>query len=414
MQGRLVYLPGRDPYRARSGHDNYVRAHVRAAREAGFEPLRVCAGVSDGWETSESGSMLRVASGPLDHRNLHAPAHTAPLVRALLRTRTLRRGDGPVLFHGFGLWTWTATEAADAFRRRGLEAYAVGSMYTAHEHEVTAKLHAAFERTDPVGWGRALYEHSWTQCVVNPCERRACTRATRIYVNYRSVARALARRCGRRIRVERLPYASERAFEGRQLVAGRGGSRARSSARDVAPLVLAVSRHAGNKGLDVLIRALAGLRAQGVTFKARLVGGGPLLPAHSRLAAQLGLADAVELTGEVDDVEPHLTSADLFVLPSLQEGSGSVSMLEALEASLPVVASAVDGIVEDVTHEQSGLLVPPGDPVALAGALRRVLESHRLRRRLTLGARALFEARFAPARFVSALGDAYTELGLAP
>jgi glycosyltransferase involved in cell wall biosynthesis len=159
---------------------------------------------------------------------------------------------------------------------------------------------------------------------------------------------------------------------------------------------------------------LASLRARGTLFRACLVGGGALLPDHRRLARQLGLADTVEIPGFVPDSFAHLRRADIFVLPSLEEGSGSLALLEALQAGTPVVASAVDGIPEDVIDGESALLVKPEDAEALATALARLLGDAGLRRRLARAGQETFRRRFSAAAFAGALREAYAELGVTP
>jgi glycosyltransferase involved in cell wall biosynthesis len=179
------------------------------------------------------------------------------------------------------------------------------------------------------------------------------------------------------------------------------------------PLIAAVSRHDPHKGWDVLLGALDCLRRQGVPYRACLAGGGPQLTADRELARRLGLGGgSVEILGEVPDPFALLRRADVFVLPSRAEQSGSLSLLEALQAGCAVVASRVDGIPEDVTDGASALLVEPGDPAALAGALARLLGDSGLRRRLGTAARKVFEDRFSAAAFAAALGRVYAELGV--
>ena len=120
------------------------------------------------------------------------------------------------------------------------------------------------------------------------------------------------------------------------------------------------------------------------------------------------------MPGLVADVGPYLQAADVFVLPSLEEGSGSVSLLEALQAGAAIVASDCDGLSEDITHGESGLLVPPGDERALATALARVLGDPGLRSRLAKNARQLYLNRFSSAPFMTALCDTYAGLGVTP
>jgi glycosyltransferase involved in cell wall biosynthesis len=179
------------------------------------------------------------------------------------------------------------------------------------------------------------------------------------------------------------------------------------------PLVLAVSRHDPRKGLDVLLHALARVAATGIAFRAVLLGSGRLLDADRRLAGTLGLCDRVAIPGRVADVTPYLQRADIFVLPSRAEASGSVSVLEALRWRVAVVASACDGIPEDLTDSRDALLVPPGDVDALQGALAGLLLDPVRRAELAEAGHALHERRFSAARLTGALAGVYAELAAA-
>jgi len=114
-----------------------------------------------------------------------------------------------------------------------------------------------------------------------------------------------------------------------------------------------------------------------------LVGDGPDGDAI-RTAAQ-GLRN-VHFTGFVDDVPDWLAAFDVFAFPSHHEGLGSV-LLQAMAAGIPVVASDTGGIPELIRHEETGLLVPPRDPGALAAAIERLHGDEALRRRLAEAAR---------------------------
>src|SRR4029079_9272468 len=106
-------------------------------------------------------------------------------------------------------------------------------------------------------------------------------------------------------------------------------------------------------------------------FRLHVIGDGPDRAAIEQRRDALGLADRVELLGELADVSEHLAAADAFVLPTLWEGL-PYSILEAMAAALPVVASRVGGIPEEGGDGQTGLLVERRDPAALGEALRRL------------------------------------------
>ena len=195
-------------------------------------------------------------------------------------------------------------------------------------------------------------------------ERQVCTRVGLILVNYASVRSLLVQAFGPDLPVRVMPYTVEAAFkhprspdDGRppvpREIAGLSDPQT--------PLVVAVSRHEARKGLDLLLESLATLRARRYPARVCLLGPGPLLERHRALARTLGLEACTAIPGQVADPWPYLRHADVFVLPSLGEGgSGSMSLLEALMAGTAVVASACDGIPEDVTHGHDALLVEPG------------------------------------------------------
>jgi glycosyltransferase involved in cell wall biosynthesis len=139
-----------------------------------------------------------------------------------------------------------------------------------------------------------------------------------------------------------------------------------------ARVLLAICRLVPQKGVDVAVRALASVRKAHPGAVLVVLGEGPERSALERLATELGLGDAVFLPGRAGDVSAWLERAEVFVHPARWEGFGLV-LLEAMLGERPVVASAVSSVPEIVADGDTGLLVPPDDPVALANATSRVL-----------------------------------------
>jgi glycosyltransferase involved in cell wall biosynthesis len=135
-----------------------------------------------------------------------------------------------------------------------------------------------------------------------------------------------------------------------------------------APRYCCVARHDRAKGVDVLIRAFPDVRAAIPDATLTLVGGGDELEPNRRLAAGLGLGDSISFVGVVANSAPYIRQADVIVLPSRREGLPIVA-LESFALGRPLVATAVGGTPSVVRDGQTGWLVPPEDPVALAGAM---------------------------------------------
>jgi len=149
------------------------------------------------------------------------------------------------------------------------------------------------------------------------------------------------------------------------------------------------------KGHAVLLAAAAGLASAAPRLRYVFCGEGRQAKALAGAAAALD--GVVEMVGFRRDVAACLAAADIVALPSLQEGLG-VAALEAMAASRPVVASRVGGLAEAVVHEETGLLVPPGDPTALAAALARLARDPDLRARLGAAGHARVLARYTATR----------------
>ena len=127
-----------------------------------------------------------------------------------------------------------------------------------------------------------------------------------------------------------------------------------------------------------LVRAFAGLVPAHPEAVLVIAGDGPCRDELARVIAELGVADRVRLLGECRDVPGVLAAADVFALPSIAEGMSN-TLLEAMAAGLPVVATRVGGNPELVEDGVNGRLVPIREPVALREALASYLDDPHLR-----------------------------------
>ena len=180
-------------------------------------------------------------------------------------------------------------------------------------------------------------------------------------------------------------------------------SRPRARPGEGVPAIVSVGRFQAPKDAISLVRALALLVGE---HRAALVGDGPERAAAVAEARRLGVEEAVVFEGERDDVPEILASSHIFVLSSRSEAL-PVSILEAMAAGLPVVATRVGGVPELVVDGETGLLVAAGDARALADALQRLVDDPDLRVRLGAAGRARVEEQFRLDSFLEAHKDLY-------
>ncbi len=140
------------------------------------------------------------------------------------------------------------------------------------------------------------------------------------------------------------------------------------------------------KGLVHLIDACGLLKRAGVPVRLLLVGEGPQREALQQRAASEGLEQEVVFAGFLPDIERVLRAMDVFVLPSLTEGT-PLALLEAMAAGLPSVAAAVGGVPDVIEHGRNGLLVRPGSADEIVHAVTRLLRDRLLLERLSREAR---------------------------
>ena len=179
------------------------------------------------------------------------------------------------------------------------------------------------------------------------------------------------------------------------------------------PTVLLLGRLAKEKGHALLIEALKMLDSRWPSLIAIFAGIGPLEAQIRALCDAAGMTDRVRFLGYRQDLQRVLAVADLVVLPSMSEGL-PLAAVEALAAARPIVATEVGGTPEVVQNDQTGLLVPPGNPAALAEAMDRVLSDPGLALRLGTSGRTFVERHFDVRTQVERTVALYRDLTMRP
>lgn len=175
------------------------------------------------------------------------------------------------------------------------------------------------------------------------------------------------------------------------------------------PIIGSIGRLSEQKAQHYLIEAIALLKHKYPQVKLLLVGEGELRPLLCRQIQDLGLSANVSLLGERDDITDLLNVLDIYAMSSRWEGVGR-ALTEAMYWGLPIVATTVNGVKEVILHQETGLLVPPRDPKALATAIDRLVSDLELAK--LLGSNAQRKARdlMNSERMITAIEELYARL----
>jgi glycosyltransferase involved in cell wall biosynthesis len=180
-------------------------------------------------------------------------------------------------------------------------------------------------------------------------------------------------------------------------------------AQDGDLVVLCPARLAADKGIEYLIEAATKIPSLGRRIQIVIAGDGPARDRLEQLAVTLNVTDRVRFLGFREDVGDLLAASDLVVLPSLREGL-SISLLEAMAAGKPIIATSIGSQREVASHADMAELVPPASAPALCEAILRLAGNPPLMARLGANARTVYESCYTETRMLQSYRQLYFDL----
>ena len=164
-----------------------------------------------------------------------------------------------------------------------------------------------------------------------------------------------------------------------------------------------------NKGHSYFLEAIREAAKTRPNIKAVLAGGGPLRGELEGLVKKLGIAGNVIFCGIVRDIGPFLSAVELVAQPSVEREGLSISILEAMSAGRAVIGARVGGIPEAVTDGETGMIVPPRDPAALAAAILALAADREKLEKMGRAARIRYEEKFTLRHMIGGVAGVYEE-----
>lgn len=247
-------------------------------------------------------------------------------------------------------------------------------------------------------------------------KRAALRNADAVTVNSSVTKQAVSDIAASLPRVERIPMGVSVAPLSERQTALSEGLRRQHCPND-GPLLLFIGRVVEEKGIEDLLRATAILKTTRPGIRTLIVGEGQDRPAMQRLADALDLGPSALFTGWVasNEIAAYLHAADVLVAPSRRAPNGWVeaqglTVLEAMSAGTPVIASRTGGIVDSVEHQETGLLVDERAPDQLAIAIEQLMSSPDVKKRIVAQGRERVRRQFSRETSARRFSALFTEL----
>lgn len=382
----LIILCGKHPLHSSGGYAQYGASVAAVASSLAVDVHIVCIGKKANVETTSFGTIHTVGVPFFGSRFTDGAEMTFLLLYSMYLVHTLRKlitlnEPSRVVVWGIGPWT-LAGIFLQLFKPHAI---VIADYFTTIFHES----HDLQKNLVTLPYSIAITSKTFLATVLliplySFLEKIIVSKSYTIVTHYNSTRSILTHQFGVPLsRFTHLPYT---LFKNRE----KGEVKSVPSTHNV-PLLLTISRHDGRKGIPDLLEAYRLLIQKGVKFQAIVAGDGMLYKHHIVLLEKLGLNEHVHLIGYIKNINSYLKRAYLFVLPSHEEGSSSLAVLEAMRAGIPVVATAIDGIGEDIESNKSGILVPPHKPQKLAQAIEYLLNNPPKAKRLGLSGKTRYE-----------------------
>lgn len=312
-------------------------------------------------------------------------------------------GPEEVVIYSAGIWGIAGVKLKEKMSGKKITAKTVVGYFTTHKHEYRG--HVIGSPAGDYGLVQSLVmraAYRFARTVYSPVERRMLAATDLVVVHYDSTRQILLEEFRRLApeKVVKTPYYID-IYERQSEVKIVKGTR---SANGI-PTVTVLCRQDPRKGINTFLKAVKIARERGLSFNCIVAGSGVFLQQNKRLAEKLGLKDFVEFPGFVDSVDKILDNTDIYVLPSVEEGSGAISLLEAMKKGVAILTTLCDGIPEDFVNNETALLVPPGNPPEMARALELLLNDESLRSRLANNVSTDYGKRFSFEQMKNGLQD---------
>ena len=337
---------------------------------------------------------IRVRSGSLS--SLAAPIINFQLARAA--QKLLEHADvAQTIILGAGIWAEAGNTLKKSLENHPGSRRVIGAYFTTFMHEYRGQIAGAPVKDYGVFSNLMVRLSYLAAFFLSIYEHRTLRKLDSILIHYKSSHTILSSECKNLdlAKITTTPYYADLYI--------RQGYRTQTTAHPDSLLVAIICRQDPRKGINTFLHAVAHLKPEKLSYKIVIAGSGIFLNRNIRLSKKLGVDHLVHFAGFIPSAEALILKSDIMILPSFEEGSGAISLLEAMKIGRPIISSSCDGIPEDLRHEYSALLFEPGNVVELAHHIRRLVLDSKLRNQLAANSRLSYNEKFSPQKMSSSI-----------
>lgn len=372
---QIVFINGKNPFNLGGGYQTYTRNMARLFKTIGYDVHVYCLGETTWTKKTPIGTVHQFGVRFLKYRFIQTIQSSLLIILApflaLKIIQTIQSSKNNILY-GIGPWSISACIAKILLKKSPLTFCYIPTT-TLHEflpsvRALTIKDHGLLTKV------KLSFAYLTVLPFYHILDFLNVIIADKIITHYHSAETILLNQFKINARrFLRLPYAPI-DFQDKPM-------RQKKIQKKHICQIISICRQDPRKGINILLQAFKFLNEKNIQFQATIVGEGILFNEHKKLITNLHLHN-VRLSGYAKNKSKFYRKADIYASASYEEGSSSLSLLEAASFGLPIVTTNVDGIVEDFTHGKTAFFVPVNDSITLADRLQQLIQNPYLRRKI--------------------------------
>ena len=413
---KVFIISGKHPLKSSGGYATYTHALCSSLKKLGHDVNIIAISDKKNVEQTEIGKIFTVTSNYLPSKSSTAITGTFFLwsksIDKMLR-QLIPKNNEKCIIYGIGPWGYAGIKSKNFF---GDKIKLLNVFFTSMTHETYWLMKGTSIQDYGIFlWLKYAIIHLYSKLILKKYECTVMRNSDLIIVHYDFAKKMLIEKYGLKDNmIKKIPYYSE-IYEKKSIYSKYDtdvkAQTQKETRLDSDKLTcVSICRQEPRKGINYFLRAVKILKGKKIPIKAIIVGSGDLLSKNMKIAKKLKINDMVEFTGFVPEISDILSKADVFVQPSLQEGSGSISVFEAFLSEVPVITTYCDGLPEDVENGINGILVPKMDEKSLADAIMSFYKDKELSKKLVINGKKTVESKFNSQDMINGLEDIHRNL----